>query len=115
VAHGLGKLIFSVRVLELIPPRIKFLKKFKKKKNGNGRRRTATDTWEEDCNGYMGSLCRKLKKTTGSFGGKKRKIREHYGFFWWRGRGFACFLGGLLNELLIFPLRLVLLSYCVMS
>jgi hypothetical protein len=41
----------------------------------------------------MGSLCRKLKKMAGSFGGKKRKIREHAGFFLGRWRGFA-FFGG---------------------
>jgi hypothetical protein len=66
VAHGLGKLIFAVRVLELIPPGIKWKKKQLKKKNGG-----VYDFWEEDSNGYMGSLCRKLKKTAGNFGGKK--------------------------------------------
>jgi hypothetical protein len=44
MAHGLGKLIFAVRVLELIPPGIKW-----KKKTAGFMifgRRTATDTWE---------------------------------------------------------------------
>jgi hypothetical protein len=46
VAHGLGKLIFAVRVLELIPK--KNLKIFLKKTAGFMifGRRTATDTWE---------------------------------------------------------------------
>ncbi len=73
MAHGLGKLIFSIRVLELIPPGIKFKKK---KKHGG-----VYDFWEEDCNGYMGSLCRKLKKTAGSFGGKKGRLGSILGFF----------------------------------
>ncbi len=78
VAHGLGKLIFVVRVLELIPLGIKW----EKKNDG------VYDFWEEDCNGYMGSLCRKLKKRQEVLGGKK----EDQGAF----RVFFCGDGGVL-------------------
>jgi hypothetical protein len=69
VAHGLGKLIFAVRVLELIMSGIFFLNK-----NGG-----VYDFEEEDSNGHMGSLCKKLKKKLQEvLGGKK----EDQGAFW---------------------------------
>ncbi len=54
------------------------------------------------------------KKNGRKFWGEKRKIMEHSGWLV-EMEGFCLFLGGLLDELLIFSLRLVLLSCCVMS
>jgi hypothetical protein len=63
----------------------------------------------------MGSLCRKLKKNGRKFWGEKGRSGSILGVSWREGFFFAGFLGRLLGELLIFPLRLVLLSCCEMS